>query len=279
MKRNGSGGSEATRSFRAKRPGLCERSEAPRDRPPSRGDSAGASAASQAPASASEQSPRIGGRSLRGYPGQQWERWERSDPVFPSEARRPAIGLRAAATAPKRAQRARRPRAPASSRRGLGAEACGGIQASNGSGGSEATRSFRAKRGAPRSASEPRRQRRSERSEPGARERQRAVAADWGPKLAGVSRPAMGAVGAKRPGLSERSEAPRDRPPSRGDSAEASAASQAPASASEQSPRIGGRSLRGYPATRRPAPSRRPAPAGRSGCRGPRRRALRRWRG
>src|SRR5215217_1658434 len=164
----------------AKRPGLSERSEAPRDRPPSRGDSAEASAASQAPASASELSPWIGGRSSRGYEAQ-WERWERSDPVFPSEARRPAIGLRAAATAPKRAQRARRPRAPASCRRGLGAEARGGMKR-NGSGGSEATRSFRAKRGAPRSASEPRRQRRSERSEPGARERQRAVAADRGPK-------------------------------------------------------------------------------------------------
>ena len=32
---------------------------------------------------------------------------------------------------------------------------------------------------------------------------------------------AIGAVGAKRPGSSERSEAPRDRPPSRGDRAEA----------------------------------------------------------
>ncbi len=268
------GGSEATRSFRAQR-------GAPRSAPgPWRPRRASDSERQRlrAPASVATDwgpklagvfsrraSPRTGGRSSR-YSAKlagvstQWERWERSDPVFPSAARRPAIGPRAVATAPSERQRAPAPASASERRHGLGAEARGGIQRSsrgyqrNGSGGSAATRSFRAQRGAPRSAPGPWRPRRASASE---RQRLRApasVATDWGPKLAGVFSEArgginaMGAVGAQRPGLSERSEAPRDRPPGRGDRAERAPASASACERQRASPRTGGRSSRGYSA-------------------------------
>ncbi len=166
----------------SERPGLCGRSpRAPRSasgpwRP--RRASASERTRLRAPASvATDWGPKLAGvlasaatRSLRAKPA------------------RPAIGLRAVATAPSERQRANAPASASERRHGLGAEARGGIQARNGGVGAQRPGICGRSPRAPRSASGPWRPRRASASE---RTRLRApasVATDWGPKLAGVFR-------------------------------------------------------------------------------------------